>query len=509
MNNVELDNKMKSTNNSIREKRGNKMTKLFKKVMVLCMVFIALLGIEAQAKVPIKTPVKVKVNGVYIDFKDANAVMDSNYRTLVPAREFCEAIGAVVKWEGKEKKVYINREGKDVQLELNQRAIFVDGERKDIDTEILLDKNKTYVPLRAITEAFDESVIWTASTKTAEISVKPIYNHYRGQLHAHTSLSDGMGDPDEAFAFVKSLGNVDFFALTEHSQMFDNDTTANLFEHESQEWAISKEAAERYTEDGRFVAITGFEQSYYDKKSGHMNTFNTEGFLSSNTVDLEEYYQELEKVPDSISQFNHPGTTWGDFWDFGFHSKERDALIHLIEVGNGPGKELNKGYWRCDGLYHRALDKGWHVSPTNNQDNHIKDWMISNPFRTVILAKELTKESIFKAIRENRVYSTEDENVAVEFYLNGYAMGTKTWDDIFSVSICVNVFDPDYYDPIKEISVYTNGGKRVAYETFKNNVSSTNYQITIDAPKKAAYYYVKVTQKDGNLIFTSPIWIEK
>lgn len=451
----------------------------------------------------------VRVNGIAVNFKNEKVIMDSNYRTLVPVREFCEALGAQVRWDGATKQIKIIKEDITILLGINQRKLYVNGNERILDTEAILLGSKTYVPLRSITEALNQKIEWKASTKTVDITVDPSYNHYRGQLHSHTNYSDGLGDILEAYSWARNQSGVDFIAVTDHSQMFDNDMTATLDYHESEEWAFTKAIADQCNVDGEFVAIVGFEQSYYDKTSGHINTYNTEGFLSSNTVNLQEYYKAIEQNKDSISQFNHPGTTWGDFDNFGYYSEDRDDVIHLIEVGNGPGTQINQGYWRCDSYYSKALDKGWHVAPTNGQDNHQRFWGDSNPFRTVILAKELTREALFDAIREHRVYAAEDINVEVNYSLNGYIMGSEIDDQVGSVDINVTVTDPDVNDNVQEITVISNGGKAVAYKTIKSSSNTVNYQVSLEPPSKSAYYFIKIKQKDGNLIFTAPIWIEK
>lgn len=480
---------------------------LKKFICVICV--LSLLMSFTQINIHAQNNIGVRVNGVSVNFKNSKVILDSNYRTLVPVREFCEALGAQVKWDGASKQVKITKEDITILLGINQRKLYINGNERLLDTEAKLIGNKTYVPLRSITEALNQKVEWKAATQTVDITVAPIYNHYRGQLHSHTNYSDGLGDIIEAYSWARNQSGLDFFAVTDHSQMFDNDLTATLDYHESEEWAFSKAVADQCNEDGRFVALLGYEQSYYDKTSGHMNTFNTDGFLSSNTVNLQEYYDAIAKCKDSISQFNHPGTTWGDFDNFGYYSQERDDVIHLLEVGNGPGNQVNQGYWRCDAYYSRALDKGWHVAPTNGQDNHQRYWGNSNPFRTVILAKELTREAVFDAIREHRVYAAEDSNVEVNYSLNGYVMGSKIDDNVNSVDINVTVTDPDTTDLVQEITVFSNGGKAVAYKAIKSNSNTVNYQVSLDAPSKSAYYFIRIKQKDGNLIFTAPIWIEK
>lgn len=479
---------------------------LKKFISIICV--LSLLMSFTNINVHAKNDIGVRVNGFTVNFKNSKVIIDSNYRTLVPVREFCEAIGAQVKWDGTNKQVKITKEDTTIFLGINQKKLLINGNEKLLDTEAILVGSKTYVPLRSITEALNQKVVWEQSTQTVDVTVAPAYNQYRGQLHSHTNYSDGLGDIIEAYSWARNQANLDFFAVTDHSQMLDNDLTATLDYHQSEEWAFSKAVADQCNEDGEFVSILGYEQSYYDKTSGHMNTFNTEGFLSSNTVNLQQYYDAISSHKESFSQFNHPGTTWGDFNNFGYYTKERDDVIQLLEVGNGPGSQLNQGYWRCDAYYSKALDKGWHIAPTNGQDNHQRYWGNSNDFRTVILAKELTRDAIFDAIKDHRVYAAEDSNVEVDYSLNGYVMGSIIDDTLNSVDINVTITDPDVNDLVQEITVISNGGQAVAYKAMKSNSSTINYQVTLDAPSEDAYYFIKIKQKDGNLIFTAPIWIE-
>ena len=71
----------------------------------------------------------------------------------------------------------------------------------------------------------------------------------------------------------------------------------------------------------------------------------TQSDYSAYSTALQNYYAELKTVPTSISQFNHPGTTFGDFSDFAHYDEEIDRLITLIEVGNGEGAIGSSGYF--------------------------------------------------------------------------------------------------------------------------------------------------------------------
>jgi len=301
------------------------------------------------------------------------------------------------------------------------------------------------------------------------------YVFYYGQLHSHTNISDGQGTLADAYTWARDNGEADFFAVTDHSNWFDNDTGSenitDVSQSASNEWKLMNSTADSFNEDGNFVAIAGYEMTWSGSTGGwgHINTFNTPWFASRSNggMDLPAYYNHIAADTDSISQLNHPGTTFGDFADFGFYSEAADNVVHLIEVGNGEGPIRGSGYFPSYEYYTRALDKGWHVAPSNNQDNHKAGWVTANEARTVVLAPELNRNSIFDAIRNLRVYSTEDSNLEIMYTVNGNIMGSML-DSPNNLSIIVDINDPDTSDVIGKVSIIANGGVEVASQTFND-----------------------------------------
>jgi len=336
------------------------------------------------------------------------------------------------------------------------------------------------------------------------------YNFYFGQLHSHTNYSDGQGTPEDAYKWAKETAKADFFAVTDHSNSLDNDTSATLINAStSTEWKNLHLTADKYNQDGKFAAIAGYEMTWSGSTGGwgHMNTFNTEGFLSRNSkiggkaVDLQMYYNELKKVPQSISQLNHPGTTFGDFGDYGYYDPQVDKVVTLIEVGNGEGPIRGSGYFPSYNEYTRALDKGWHLAPTNNQDNHKGNWITSNNARTVVLANELSRESVYDALRNMRTYASEDNNLRVMYKANNQVMGSFL-SNPKSIDINIDITDPDVIDKIGKVSIIANGGVVVASKTFDSNIASWNLSLN----PQYSYYYVRVDQADKDIAVTAPVW---
>ncbi|MDV3429184.1 MAG: CehA/McbA family metallohydrolase [Bacillota bacterium] len=339
-----------------------------------------------------------------------------------------------------------------------------------------------------------------------------LYNTYFGMLHSHTNYSDGQGTPEEAYAMAKA--NADFFAVTEHAYLLDGEKDAALLNADgtekncikiSKEWKSLHDIADKYNEDGKFAAIAGYEMTWNKNTGGygHINTFNTAGFEARTHAyeNLKKYYYDISKLPYSISQFNHPGTQYGDFDDFSYRTEEIDNVVNLIEVGNGEDPIRSSLYYTSYDYYTRALDKGWHLAPVSNQDNHKGNWIKANDARTVILAPSLTRTELYKALKNMRVYSTEDKNLKINYTVNNKIMGSKL-DQSSSLNFVINVNDQDETDKIKSISVIVNGGKIVKTKKFNSNKASWKFSLH----PKYSYYYLKIVEADKDIAVTAPVW---
>lgn len=331
------------------------------------------------------------------------------------------------------------------------------------------------------------------------------WNLYFGQLHAHTDISNGAGSVEEAFQYASQVDGLDFFAVTDHSDSFDNADMGAIDADGadiSADWAAGKQAAASVT-NGDFVGLFGFEMTWpEDKQLGHISTFNTPGWQTRDQADfenvptaLENYYKALTAVPGSVSQFNHPDTVHGDFERFDHYSPQYDAAVSLLEVAG------EDGVVDCE-YYDLALDKGWHVAPTNNQNNHNGQWGDASDARTVVLAKSLTEEALYAAMKDRRVYATQDSDLAIYYELNGTVMGSIIPK---SESAAVTVFLSDPTDEaIGSVEVVTDGGAVLVSEY----VETPSQVLELSASSGHSYYYLRITQPDGDVAVTAPVWMD-
>ncbi len=371
----------------------------------------------------------------------------------------------------------------------------------------------------------------TATKKWSFTVGEAKYTMLFGQLHAHTGeYSDGAGTLAGALEYIAGLpqdANVDFVAFTDHSNYFDTAAAPNpedaLYDLElctpdsAAKWTTYKETLAQFNKEhaGELVLIPGFEMTW-SGGPGHMNTFVTEGIVSRNNKTLNNksadagmraYYELIsrEEGEEGITQLNHPGTTFGNFSDFAYWTPEADARTYLVEVGNGEGAIGSAGYFPSYEQYTMALDKGWHLAPTNNQDNHKGKWGNANEARDVILAEDFTEEGIYDAIRNYRVYATEDRNLEILYTVNELPMGTiiENVPEMLNVSIAIK--DPDVSDSITSVELIVNSGK-VAY-TWNNAEELASGLLTAELEPEYSYYYVRVVQADKDIAVTAPVWV--
>jgi len=336
-----------------------------------------------------------------------------------------------------------------------------------------------------------------------------VYNLYFGDLHSHTSYSDGTATPDVAYATAIER-SADFLAITDH-----------FYQITEAEWAATLLSADQNTEDGAFVAMAGYE--YYLQGINEMNIYGTET-LAPNPGDAPEAYYQGSRMtggsfipwiydwisgePGAIGQWNHPlsygcPTCW-DWYQYDFWTESRDSGIGMIEC-------YNWGY--RDASYIKALDAGWHVMPTATEDDHYGDWISTLGIRTVLLAPSLTRDDLYDAMRAGRGYATLDDNLEVHFTLDGAVMGSNLSDPgKGSYTASIQVLDTDGAgDAITLVEIVTDGG--VVIKEYP--MSSTWADITVELSGESVprYFFVRVTtvsplngEVEGLTAWTAPVW---
>lgn len=115
--------------------------------------------------------VKILLNGEEV-VSDVSPFIENN-RTMVPARAIFEAMGAQVNWvEENRTVIMVRQKGEEftsVVLQIGLENAFVNSESVELDAPAKIKDNRTFVPLRFIIEAFNESITWDDATRTVSI----------------------------------------------------------------------------------------------------------------------------------------------------------------------------------------------------------------------------------------------------------------------------------------------------------------------------------------------------
>lgn len=101
-----------------------------------------------------------------------------NSRTYVPIRFIAEELGYDVKWDGANKKVTMTNDGTTVELTIGSNKMIVNGKAVLLDAPAEIRDDRTFVPLRAIAEAFGEKVDYSKDYKAVYIGDNPKYNAF-------------------------------------------------------------------------------------------------------------------------------------------------------------------------------------------------------------------------------------------------------------------------------------------------------------------------------------------
>ena len=344
----------------------------------------------------------------------------------------------------------------------------------------------------------------------------PKYNLYFGDIHVHSNLSPcgypNNGTLEENYQWAREDG-WDFIAIADHDTFMSDKM-----------WRQSIEASEKYNDPGTFAALFAYEWTSFFY--GQMNVYSTSPKLPLCRCTDYAYdsppklWGALRKagVP-AFSVYHHmaaPG--WATTWDY--NDPEMLPLIEIYSVWRS--SETPDGYCthsrkKLAGSTARdALARGFRVGFIGGGDTH----QLRPGTRGIagVYAAECTREAIWEALKAKRCYATTGVNIELEFSIAGVGMGGQitftpyTQDTLFPALVSARAKGTA---PIKRIEVIENG--EVLYcqhENFGLHEVEIHFQIENSVRKynpsalsnPSRYYYLRVTQEDGNMAWSSPIY---
>jgi hypothetical protein len=163
-----------------------------KLIVSLIMIVVLASGVLGSIAAPIsaagsKNAIEVLLNARKMSFPDAQPFQDGQGSVMVPIRFVSEAMGAKVGWNKVAGTMVVDLKNSDhtVQMTVGQAAATVDGASKSYGTKIILNQNRTFVPLRLVSEGLGQTVEWDKVSRWVwigkkdaptleEIGIKPV-----------------------------------------------------------------------------------------------------------------------------------------------------------------------------------------------------------------------------------------------------------------------------------------------------------------------------------------------
>ena len=334
---------------------------------------------------------------------------------------------------------------------------------------------------------------------------------YRGDMHRHTDISlDGSGDGSlyTAFRYMMDAAGMDFFLVTDHKGGQDTEYS----------WWRTEKAEDMFHVPGRFVTLFGYERSL-SYPNGHRNIIfaergnrpipiTREERNSSTGPFLYDALREQRGIATSHTSHTNMGTDWRD------NDPELEPIVEIFQgartsaehegaplASSEARNDLWAGGYRPKGFVWLAWEKGYKLGVQASSD-HVS----THTSYAMVISENFSRQGLLDAMRQRHTYAATS-NIILDYRLRA---GDDEWiqgDDFSTSEIPTVRVVVRGTDDIKEVAVVRDNsyvhtlkgdGERMEFEFREQSLEAGEH-----------YYYVRVEQADGNVAWSSPIWVTK
>ncbi|MBM3812934.1 MAG: hypothetical protein FJW20_15020 [Acidimicrobiia bacterium] len=327
------------------------------------------------------------------------------------------------------------------------------------------------------------------------------YRIARGDIHRHTDISwDGNrdGSLEDSYRYALDAVAFDFLGVCDHQ-------AGNMIPYNW--WRIQK-AADLYAIRGRFAPLYSYERSL-TWPNGHRNVVfakrgrpvleigEAERRGKEGAGKLYEYLRRFGGLTSSHTSATGAGTDWRD------SNEELEPVVEIYQGYRrnyeGPGTPRSPAAGEearyAGGYVWNAWAKGIKMGVQSSSD-HVS----THISYAAVYVETLDRESIVAAMKARRTYAATD-NLIVDLRMGNGMMG-------------VAMAAP----PRRRLEAYVRGTARLKHvEVVKNNrviytAAGRGPELRFAFTDQAAgegesYYYIRAEQQDGQLCWSSPVWV--
>jgi hypothetical protein len=264
-------------------------------------------------------------------------------------------------------------------------------------------------------------------------------------LHNHTLLSDGRGDPERAFAQMRAAG-LDVAALTDHASIpveqrdelgLDHYPDAAALEvarrmprsFDEAAWERTAELADEFDVPGVFTALRGFE--WTEPWLGHVNVWFSDTYQGVDTPgSLAGLFAFLaQREQKALFGYNHPGREGGRHEEFAAPAQDDESDADLtsrmvaLEAFNR-GDDYLFGLGGASSALVACLDAGWRPGLIGCSDEHGRQYGLAGRGRTGLWVHEHSRSGVREALSARRSFATREIGLRLDATLDGVPMGS-------------------------------------------------------------------------------------
>ena len=328
-----------------------------KYIRISAVILIMLISLPAAAK----NEITVYVNNKTVVF-DTPPFIEQE-RTLVPIRAITEAMGFDVEWNKYDRTAVISNSAKSVSVTVDSNYIDVydygNGTNKVvyIDVPAAIKNSRTYIPLRAVSEAFDAEVQWFGTAGMITIDYNP---------PAETS---------------HETVDYDYEPVTEKNPVTDGDTAREPEINSDTDYNTVKEPENTDDEIGNNSEIDNYEDwTIPDGYDEPKEVFNLEEYVGR-VIDLVNEERANVGLPELKEDKRLDAVAQGHSEDMA----ENDFFDHTNLQGKSPFDRLSDNNIR---FMAAGENIAWgHTSP----EEVVEGWMESTGHRENILSENFGK----------------------------------------------------------------------------------------------------------------------
>lgn len=335
-----------------------------------------------------------------------------------------------------------------------------------------------------------------------------------GDLHGHSTFSDGRVEPDEYYRRLKDGVKLDFAALTDHDH--GGVGKPELWGGSPSKWDRIKELAKKYYEPGKFTPILAYERDsypFYNNMILYFNSYDAGMFRGVRDGEITENELRTLLGRDDVIASPHDTYYLSSSADLSYLPLElMTPLMEVISRGDAAeymGNPANGEAFCCEGGFLQdALRRGAEMGVIGGSDDHNGqggvtldcEYPFKYPGLTGVWAKENTVEAIFEALKSRRTFAFMGGRMTIDFRINGHYMGEKiSRGENGELHIWFSV---DADEAVKQITLVKNCRNYMMFNGIKSHlVIDYNQETEKDC------YYIRVELADGRFGWTSPIWI--